>query len=116
MPTDGRLDYSDCRPEELRLGFACAVPYNSVGILLPRSSAGVKLGINLANTVGIIDSDYRGEVKAMAYRATPGRTEWRAGDRLFQLLIVPCPPVSSRIVDELPTSERDEGGFGSTGT
>lgn len=95
------------------LGFATQIPDGYVAKLYPRSSAGIKRGVRLANTVGIIDSDYRGEWCAFFY-ADPD-IDFTGHDRLFQFTIekVESPIING--VDELPTTARGDGGFGSTG-
>ena len=97
------------------LGFSAEVPTGYVALLLPRSSTGAKFGLELNNTCGVIDSDYRGEWKA-ALRTKCGKAlTWSAGDRLLQFLIVPVFSVNLELVDELETTARGEGGFGSSG-
>lgn len=97
------------------LGFAAAVPDGHVGVLLPRSSTGAKHGLELNNTCGVIDSDYRGEWKA-AIRTKSGLPfSWQAGDRILQFMIVPLAEVSLELVDFLDETSRGTGGFGSTG-
>ena len=99
------------------LGFAAEVPLGHVALLLPRSSAGSKKGIELTNTCGVIDSDYRGEWMA-AIKIKDGffYTEWQAGERLLQFLIVPVAKVELELVDSLESTDRGAGGFGSSGT
>lgn len=102
-------------PQFVGLGFAAAVPEGHVALLLPRSSSGAKYGLELNNTCGVIDSDYRGEWKA-ALRTKDGKPfRWEAGDRVLQFLVVPVAQVELQAVSELPSTERGEGGFGSTG-
>ena len=97
------------------LGFAAAVPVGHVALLLPRSSAGAKFGLELNNTCGVIDSDYRGEWRA-AIRTKSGSPHlWAAGDRLLQFLVVPIYQVALELVDSLDATQRGFGGFGSTG-
>ena len=88
---------------------------NVVAILAARSGLAVKSGINLANGIGVIDSDYRGEMRVTLYNTTDTEYTVRPGDRIAQLMVVPvaCPPIE--VVDTLPETERGEGGFGSTG-
>lgn len=106
---------ANCITKLIGLGFAAAVPAGHVALLLPRSSSG-KSGLELANTVGVIDSDYRGEWKA-AVRTKDGRQFcWEQGDRLLQFLVVPVADVTLKLVDKLDETERGSGGFGSTGT
>lgn len=97
------------------LGFAAAVPTGHIGLLLPRSSSGAKHGVELNNTCGVIDSDYRGEWKA-AIRTKSGKSfDWEAGERILQFMIVPIADVSLKLVDSLDETSRGVGGFGSTG-
>ena len=101
--------------EFVGLGFAAEVPPNHVALILPRSGVGAKHGVELNNTCGVIDSDYRGEWKA-AIRTKSGKLfSWDANERLLQFLIVPVAEVSLELVDELDTTDRGTGGFGSTG-
>jgi len=67
--------------------------------------------MSLANSVGVVDSDYRGEISLRFY----GRPNYGLGDRIGQLIIVPYPKVELIEVKELSTTERGDGGFGSTG-
>ena len=103
----------------INLGFAAAIPEGYVGILVPRSSIGIK-GIGLRNTVGIIDSDYRGEWKACIVTDEQGKNSFgdemsfKRGERLLQCLIVPIKKETIEIVDDLELTSRS-GGFGSTG-
>lgn len=97
------------------LGFSAAIPAGCVALLLPRSSVGAKFSLELNNTVGIIDSDYRGEWKA-ALRTKSGLPyEWDAGDRVLQFLVVPIADITLVQVENLDDTERSVGGFGSTG-
>lgn len=99
-----------------RLGFACKVPAGHVALILPRSSAGVKLGIRLGNTVGVIDSDYEGEWM-VNIQGRPGDViQWAAGERLFQFIVVPVATPELKFVAKFSeASTRGAGGFGSTG-
>lgn len=97
------------------LGFAAAVPEHHVALLLPRSGVGAKHGLELNNTCGVIDSDYRGEWKA-AIRTKNGRPfHWNAGDRILQAVIVPVADVQLELVDSLDETGRGDGGFGHSG-
>lgn len=97
-------------------GLHVAIPQGHVGLLIPRSSLHTK-GWQLANTIGVIDSDYRGEI---LIKLVPTKQDYwpdlpQYGDRIAQLVIVPCPTVEVEEVTELPTTDRGDGGFGSTG-
>ena len=93
------------------LGIAVEIPEGYVGLIFPRSSI-CKTGAVLANSVGVIDSNYRGELKAVFYADSQPYT---VGDRCCQLIILPYPMASYYKVDSLSETNRGEGGFGSTG-
>jgi dUTP pyrophosphatase len=94
------------------LGIALEMPEGFVGLIFPRSSNS-KQDLLLSNSVGVIDSGYRGELMVKYKRI--GLTEYDKGDRVAQLVIVELPKVTVTEVQELSSSERGEGGFGSTG-
>lgn len=96
------------------LGFAAAVPVNHVALLLPRSSTGGKFSLELNNTVGVIDSDYRLEWKAALRTKNGVAFNWQRGERILQFVIVPIAMVTLQLVDSLDETAR-AGGFGSTG-
>jgi dUTP pyrophosphatase len=85
-------------------------------MLLPRSGLGHKHGIVLGNLVGLIDSDYQGELKVSCWNR--GDTEFtvKPGERICQMIIVPVVQASYEIVEEFDESDRGAGGFGHTGT
>lgn len=98
-------------------GLAVAIPEGFAGLVLPRSGLATRHGLTLANSPGLIDAGYRGEVTCAVVnldRTTPVRI--RRGERIAQLVIVPVASVQPEWVQELPPSERGAGGFGSTGT
>ena len=97
------------------LGFAAEVPPGHVALILPRSSTGAKFGLELNNTCGVIDSDYRGEWKAMLRTKSGNQYSWAAGDRVLQFLVVPVALVVLELVDSVSATERGAGGFGSSG-
>jgi len=94
-------------------GLAVEIPRWHVGLLFPRSSV-YKTGMTLTNCVGVIDSGYRGEIM-MKFSLGGPRTEYKIGDRVGQLIIMPYPKVEFEEVDELTPTERGDGGYGSTG-
>lgn len=118
MPTAGRIHRSEHGQTHtlVKLGFAAKVPDGHVALILPRSGAGAKFGVELRNTVGVIDADYTGEWMVAAKQKEGQEVDWSAGDRLFQFIVVPVATVQPEEVDELPDTARGEGGFGSTGT
>lgn len=98
----------------LPLGFAMAIPAGYVGLMVPRSSTGSK-GLALANTMGVIDAGYRGEVVAKLVNRGTNTLNFQAGDRILQLLLMPVSVATAVEVAELDETVRGKGGFGSTG-
>jgi dUTP pyrophosphatase len=84
-------------------------------MILPRSGLGHKHGIVLGNLVGLIDSDYQGELMVSVWNRGHESFTLNALDRIAQLVIVPVLQVGFNVVDEFDASKRGEGGFGSTG-
>lgn len=106
------------RPKEtvkIHTGLFVEIPEGYFGAVYPRSSTGVKKNLMLANTVGIIDSDYRGELMIFFYNYGEKDQTIENGDRLAQLVIQPYLRCEIKKVDELTDSKRGDGGFGSTG-
>ena len=95
-------------------GIAVEIPPGFVGLLFPRSSVS-KTSMSLANSVGVVDSGYRGEVMLKYRRTGDNNPTYRTGDRVGQLMIIPYPKVEFIEVDELSSTDRGSGGFGSTG-
>jgi len=98
-------------------GVAIAVPGGAAGLVVPRSGLAAKHGVSVVNGPGLIDPSYRGEVKVVLVNLGSEPFEAEAGDRIAQLLLVPCLTPGVRTVDELPPSAdgRGEAGFGSSG-
>ena len=84
-------------------------------LILPRSGLGHKHGIVLGNLVGLIDSDYQGEIMVSVWNRGQQSFTLNPMERLAQLVVVPVLQVGFNVVDDFATSERGEGGFGSTG-
>lgn len=99
-------------------GLAIEIPDGYVGYLFPRSSV-FKKDLRLANSVGVIDSGYRGEIKCIFDLKSPGQSGYRElyeiGDKVAQLIIMPIPDINLIESEDLSDSERGEGGFGSSG-
>lgn len=95
-------------------GVYLEIPVGYVGILVERSSLH-KSGLTLANNVGIIDSDYRGEIQIALRNTTHGNIKIAKGQRIAQLVIVAIPQIRLTRTDILNETTRDTGGFGSTG-
>jgi dUTP pyrophosphatase len=98
-------------------GVAIALPPYVAGLVVPRSGLADRFGISLVNTPGLIDPNYRGEIRIVLVNHGEARFEARAGDRIAQLLLVPFLSPAACVVDELPPSsdDRGENGFGSSG-
>lgn len=95
-------------------GLAFEIPKGYVMLVFSRSGMGFKDGVRLANGVGVIDSDYRGEVKVKLV-TDHNKKFYAKGERIAQALVVPYEQVEFRMVKELEHTERGEGGLGSTG-
>ncbi|MEH6344577.1 MAG: dUTP diphosphatase [Bermanella sp.] len=85
-------------------------------MILPRSGLGHKHGIVLGNLVGLIDSDYQGELMVSCWNRGDKPFTMEIGERIAQLIIVPVVQAEFDLVDEFKATDRGEGGFGSTGT
>lgn len=83
--------------------------------ILPRSGLGHKHGLVLGNLVGLIDSDYQGELKVSCWNRSNKAYTIEPGDRIAQLVILPVVQASMNIVDEFQETDRGEGGFGHSG-
>ena len=96
-------------------GIAMEIPYGYVGLVFPRSSIR-KYELELSNSVGVIDSVYRGEIRVI-FNKTNGfdSAKYKVGDRIAQIIILPYPKINFVLSDELSETKRGEGGFGSTG-
>lgn len=128
--TDGSaaLDLRAClseaktiQPDETALipsGIAISINDPSlVAVLVPRSGLGIKHGIVLANTIGVIDSDYQGEIGIGIYNRSSSPYTIEPGERICQMMFIPVTQVSLQVVDSFTLkTERGTGGFGSTGS
>jgi dUTP pyrophosphatase len=108
IPSGGRVSVGT--------GLAVAIPEGLAGLVLPRSGLALKHGVTLVNAPGLIDPGYRGEVRVLLLN-TDQTTEYQCkpGDRIAQLLLVPIAAASPMHADELDSSIRGSGGFGSSG-
>jgi len=102
----------NCR--KIKTDIKVEIPDGHFGMLCPRSSMG-KRGLSLANTIGIIDSDYRGEIICLIRNNNSHSETVKANDRIAQLVIVPYISPKIEVVRELSETDRGTGGFGSTG-
>ena len=98
-------------------GLAVAIPEGHAGLVLPRSGLASRHGLTLANSPGLIDAGYRGEVLCAVVNLDPDEPVRIArGDRIAQLVVVEIPQLDAVWVHELPETSRGGGGFGSTGS
>ena len=125
-PGSAAMDLCACIDEDVTIaagcraiiptGLAIALPCaDFVALICARSGLASKFGITMANGVGVIDSDYRGELKVALHNSSDTDYTIHSGDRIAQLMIVPVLRPDLRVVDTLPETERGAGGFGSTG-
>ena len=96
-------------------GLAVAVPEGWFGAIFARSGLATKQGLRPANCVGVCDSDYRGEYIIAIHNDSAETRIVHPGDRIAQLVVLPCAAAEFEAVDTLPETERGDGGFGSTG-
>lgn len=121
---DAGLDLAACERVELApgeraivpTGLAVAIPGGHAGFVLRRSGLAAKHGVTILNAPGLIDSGYRGEIRVILLNTDRRETfVVEPGMRVAQLVVLPIAGVEVAEVDELPPSERGEGGFGSSG-
>ena len=96
-------------------GLAVEIPDGYFGAIFARSGMATRKGLRPANCVGVIDSDYRGEIKVVLHNDSDIIRPVQEGDRVAQLIILPYEPIEFDEVDELNDTDRGIGGFGSTG-
>ena len=97
-------------------GIAVALPPGCAGFVVPRSGLALRHGVSIVNAPGLIDAGYRGEVKVLLVNHDPAASvTLRRGDRIAQLVVQRAERAELVEVDELPSSARGAGGFGSTG-
>ena len=99
----------------IHTGIAVAIPEGYVGLVYARSGIACKRGLAPANKVGVIDSDYRGEIMVALHNHGNTAQKIEPGERIAQIIISPYITASFRERDELDGTERGDGGFGSTG-
>lgn len=101
--------------EFIHTGIAMEIPEGCVGLIYARSGLGAKKGLAPANKVGVIDSDYRGEIIVALHNHSGEDRRIYNGDRIAQIIITPYIHADFTQADELSGTVRGEGGFGSTG-
>ncbi|MDA8884840.1 dUTP diphosphatase [Gammaproteobacteria bacterium] len=104
------------KTEMIKLGFAMHIQDpNVAALIIPRSGLGSKHGIVLGNLVGLIDSDYQGELMVPAWNRSEDDFKISSGDRIAQMVIAPVIQATFELVDEFEKTDRGEKGFGSSG-
>ena len=131
MPTYGSIDaagadlYANIDDKEtilphetklIKTGVAMAIPKGLVGLLFARSGLASKRGLAPANKVGVVDSDYRGEILVALHNHTEQEQSIEPGERIAQMAFVPYVKGNFEVVEDLEETARGSGGFGSTGT
>ena len=99
----------------VKTGLASEIPEGYVGLIYARSGLACKRGVAPANKVGVIDSDYRGEIMVALFNHGENAQIIEPGERIAQLVITPYLTAEFNLVDEINQTERASGGFGSTG-
>lgn len=111
----GDVVIQPCETKFIGTGIAMEIPEGYVGLVYARSGLACKRGLAPANKVGVIDSDYRGEIKVALYNHGKDAQTIESGERIAQIVITPYLNVCYEEADELSDTERGEGGFGSSG-
>ncbi len=109
-----QVDIAPGENSKIHTGVAVAVPRGFVGLVFARSSL-AKLNLTLSNSVGVIDSGYTGEVMVYLSNHSKSSVTINVGDRIAQMVLSPIITPAIQVVEELPTTARGTGGFGSTG-
>ncbi len=114
--SEGELTFAPGETKLVHTGIAMEIPDGYVGLIYARSGIATKRGLAPANKVGVIDSDYRGEIMVSLHNHSDNQAKIEAGERVAQIVITPYLTVNFVETDTLDDTERGEGGFGSTGT
>lgn len=112
---EGKCIEFEATSVKIPLGVAVEVPEGYGLFIVPRSSMGLKTDLRQSNSVGVIDSDYRGEISLILDNIGDSAEVISSGDRIAQGFVLPLPKVEFKEVDELSETVRGVGGFGSTG-
>lgn len=113
--TDGNIVIESGETKLIHTGIAMEIPKGYVGLIYARSGLATKRGLAPANKVGVIDSDYRGEIMVALYNHSDKPQALENGERIAQLVIAPYLSATFCENDTLSDTERGDGGFGSTG-
>jgi len=110
-----KIVFSPGETKLVHTGIALEIPDGLVGLIYARSGIATKRGLAPANKVGVIDSDYRGEIMVALHNHSSETQEISKGERIAQIVFAPYVAVNFEEVEELSDTIRGEGGFGSTG-
>ena len=113
--TDYTIDIAPHSTVKIGTGVAIELPPFMMGLIFARSGLATKKGLRPANCVGVVDSDYRGEVKVALHNDSDEVMIVEPGERIAQAIVLPFYQIGLEEVDELSDTDRGEGGFGSTG-
>ena len=114
--TEGEIEIAPHSTAMIPTGIALELPVGYAGFIYARSGLASKRGLAPANKVGVVDCDYRGEVIVALHNHGESAQKIAAGERVAQLVVAPYITAHFEEVDELSSTERGAGGFGSTGT
>lgn len=112
---EDHIEISPHTTYKIGTGLAVEIPIGYYGAIYARSGIAVNKNLRPANAVGVLDSDYRGEIVVALHNDSNASREVRHGERIAQLVVMPYLPVDFEEVEELSETDRGSGGFGSTG-
>ncbi len=113
--TQDKIEIAPCETKLIHTGIAMEIPTGFAGLIYARSGIATKRGLAPANKVGVIDSDYRGEIMVALHNHSDKMQSIESGERIAQLVIAPYVTADFIVSETLDDTERGEGGFGSTG-
>ena len=102
------------KTEIVKTGLTVEIPVGYAILIYPRSGLSLKTGLRIANSVGVIDSDYRGEIGVLMHNTDGAAAQVKSGDKIAQMVLTEVPMIKWVEVDSLNETDRGEGGFGST--
>ena len=112
---EGEITIAPGETRFVHTGIALEIPHGYVGLVYARSGLSTKRGLAPANKVGVIDCDYRGEIMVALYNQSSAVQTLAVGERVAQIVFTKYDTAEFEVVDELDSTERGAGGFGSTG-
>ena len=116
LPSDGEIVFAPHETKLIHTGLAMEIPEGYAGLIYARSGLASKRSLAPANKVGVVDADYRGEIMVALHNHSAVEQKIAAGERVAQLVVAPFLKAKFEEADELSTTVRGVGGFGSTGT